>query len=275
MGILAMVHSNRKEIDIGDITVILPGQKTTTFQKRKKKAASGNAGDETSLSFSVITHHGTLDFIALKEADAQIWVRTLTLLNSALQNVDGGNDKFYRYIQEQWNRADVDRSDSLSLDECVTLMRKMNCEVAKKKIKEKMKGKSAMTFVEYQEMMSEIMANRPEITSLIKEIKQQYTTKNKGAKSDPDSLTTQELLFFLNTMQRLPKEPEVTAQQVFVTYFPEERSSQTISLIQFARVLDHNLNSVVDTTATSPGCGDQVMPIFDQQHTRRRNKKTT
>jgi hypothetical protein len=260
-----MVTSSKQEIDVGDITLILMGQKTTSFQKRKKKNGAKGNDDEADRSFSVITHHGTLDFIALKAADAKLWIRTLTLLQSASGDMDGDNsiDKFERYIEEQWKRADTDRDETVNLEECVTLMRKMNCELPRKTVKEKMKGKPSMDFKEYHDLMTEFMTKRPEVVLLVKEIKQKFNSKSaKGQRSDTEELTIPELLHFLNVMQRTsPKEPEVTSQQVSAMYLQGMKNTNptSISTIQFSKILDHSMNSVVDPVATSQGCGDQVI----------------
>ncbi len=253
---------------MGDITLILTGQKTTSFQKRKKKKGAKGNDDEADRSFSVITHHGTLDFIALKLADAKLWVRTLTLLQSATGEMDGENntDKFERYIEEQWKRADTDRDETVNLEECVTLMRKMNCELPRKTVKEKMKGKSSMDFKEYHDLMTEFMTKRPEVVLLIKEIKQKINSKSaKGPRSESDDLTIPEVLHFLNVMQRTsPKDSDVTAQQISAMYLQGAKNPNpnSISTIQFSKILDHSMNSVVDPVATSQGCGDQVVILI-------------
>ena len=122
-----------------------------------------------------------------------------------------------------------------------------------------------MDFKEYHDLMTEFMTKRPEVVILIKEIKQKFNSKSaKGPRSDADELTMPELLHFLNVMQRTsPKESDLTAQQVSAMYLQGSKTSNhttgSISTIQFSKILDHSMNSVVDTVATSPGCGDQVL----------------
>ena len=236
---------------------------TTAFHSRKKKKGDDSIEAEAKCSFSVITHHGTLDFIAGSEHERELWVRILTLLQPSKQGIEGDAyvDKFGMYVMEQWKRADMDRDGSLSVQECVMLLRKMNYEVAKKQIKTRMKDKAELSFEDFQNFMKEMMGNRPEITLLIKEIRLRYASSknaNKGPRNESENLSMDELLFFLNVMQRLPREKEVSREHVISTYFSGEKISDSITVIQFAKILDHSKNSVIDPVSTSQGCGGKV-----------------
>ena len=168
------------------------------------------------------------------------------------------------YVEEQWKRADMDRDGSLSVDECVMLLRKMNYDVARKEIKSRMQGKSELSSNEFQGFMKEMMGKRVEISQLIKDIKQRYASSlsksaNRGPKNESEDLSMDELLFFLNTMQRMPRENQVTREEVIDTYFKGDRISDSITVIHFAKVLDHSRNSVIDPVSTLPGCGGKVL----------------
>ena len=241
-------------------------KQTTAFHNRNKKRTKETFDEEAKRSFSVITHHGTLDFIASNEYEREIWVRVLTLLQPNAQGVDGDAsiDKFAMYVEEQWKRADMDRDGSLSVDECVMLLRKMNYDVARKEIKSRMQGKSELSSNEFQGFMKEMMGKRVEISQLIKDIKQRYASSlsksaNRGPKNESEDLSMDELLFFLNTMQRMPRENQVTREEVIDTYFKGDRISDSITVIHFAKVLDHSRNSVIDPVSTLPGCGGKVL----------------
>ncbi len=189
-----------------------------------------------------------------------MWVRLLKLLQSSSEEVqrEFKGDKFKEYIAEQWKRADVNRDGTLNLDEVMILMRKMNIEVPKKELKEKMKGRPHMNPDEFSQMMLEMMSQRPEVDTLVTEIKQQFNKGNKG-RGDGGDLTVPEFLYFLNTMQRLPGEPEVTLDDVNAYMMDRPISnSGTLSKVQFSMVLDNVRNSVVHPVATSRGCGGSV-----------------
>jgi hypothetical protein len=260
-GFIGMIHRNRKEVEVSDITLILTGQKTTSFHKRKSRNRASD--DEAGRSFSVLTYHGALDLAAPTVTEANLWIRTLTLLQSASRRTDvETTDKFEEYIEEQWRRADTDRDNTVNVDECVVLMRKMNFEFPKQKVKEQMKGKSAMDLKEYHELMLTFMTKRPEIELLVKEIKQQFESKgSKGHRNDKEHLSIPELLFFMNSMQQTPIEPEITLQQISKDFMRSNsmKGASSVSAIQFAKILDHSKNSVVDPITTSPGCGIKVI----------------
>jgi hypothetical protein len=250
--------------------LILEGQKTTAFQKRKSRKKHAGSDEESKRSFSVITHHGTLDLTALTAIDAQLWIRTLSVVHTSFADIgkDTDADKFEEYILEQWKRADVDRDNTVSVEECAILLRKMNCDLPKKILKQKIKG-SSMNFAEYRDLMIQFMSMRPEVNPIIKSIKQQYAKKtavtvssssNLAKKSfDMGELTVEELLFFVNTMQRAPNEPEITLAQLRATYLGKSKAD-TVNNMQFAKILDNSRNSVVDPVMTSRGCGGSVPP---------------
>ena len=63
---------------------------------------------------------------------AKVWVRVLTLLVQKLfadEDETTDHSLFTKYLEEQWNRADTDRSGSLTLKELMHLMKTMNIEV--------------------------------------------------------------------------------------------------------------------------------------------------
>jgi hypothetical protein len=257
-GIVGMIHRNRQAIEVSDITLLLTGQKTTSFQKRQNK--KGASGDEIGRSFSVVTYHGALDLMAPTETEASLWVRTLTLLQSAAREVDvSTTKKFEEYIKEQWRRADTDRDNVVSVDECVVLMRKMNIEFPRNKVKEQMGGKPSMDLKEFHELMERFMTKRPEIGILMQEIRNQFPD-SKGHRNTKEDLSIPELLFFINSIQQTPTEPEVTFQQLTKGWMSDLNLKPTsrVSAIQFAKILDHSMNSVVDPIITSPGCGIKV-----------------
>jgi hypothetical protein len=101
---------------------------TTNFARKRATATS----DEIERSFSVITHDRSLDLIAPSVEYAKVWVRVLTLLVQKLfadEDETTDHSLFTKYLEEQWNRADTDRSGSLTLKELMHLMKTMNIEV--------------------------------------------------------------------------------------------------------------------------------------------------
>ena len=117
--------SSMNFIEISHIVRVETGMNTTNFARRRTTATE----EEVERSFSVVTHDRSLDLIASTVEYAKLWVRILTLqVQKTFLDMEEAaeNSLFTRYLEEQWNRADTDRSGSLTLKELLQLMQKMN-----------------------------------------------------------------------------------------------------------------------------------------------------
>ena len=188
-------------------------------------------------------------------------------MQASSAEIDADADKIEEYILEQWNRADVDRDNSVSLEECAMLLRKMNCDLPKKMLKKKMK-RAAMDYNEYRDLMIGFMSMRPEVAYIIQNIKavcnpkptKSFNSNFSKTSIDVGDLTVKELLYFLNTMQRTPDEPEITIQELRRAYLGRSKDD-TVSMIQLVKILDHARNSLVDPVLVSRGCGGKASHI--------------
>ena len=135
-----------------------------------------------------------------------------------------------------------------------------------------------MNYDEYRDLMIEFMSMRPEVAHIIKTIKSEFKPKHakasfnsKIARASVDigDLTVDELLHFLNKMQRTPDEPEITIQELRRAYLGRSKDD-TVSMLQFLKVLDHARNSLVDPFLVSRGCGGKAshVPIISMAPSR-------
>jgi hypothetical protein len=126
-------------------------------------------------SFSVVTHNRTVDLIARHENVCLVWVRALRILSATAQRAIVGSI-LPLYVQEQWNRADTDRSESIDVNKVLKLVRKLNIEksphdVVSKFHKVDEDEKGILDFDGFGRFMEELFGERDEIKDLIQKIR--------------------------------------------------------------------------------------------------------
>eukprot|EP00288_Rhodomonas_lens_P005909 CAMPEP_0177718304 /NCGR_PEP_ID=MMETSP0484_2-20121128/15506_1 /TAXON_ID=354590 /ORGANISM="Rhodomonas lens, Strain RHODO" /LENGTH=811 /DNA_ID=CAMNT_0019230461 /DNA_START=59 /DNA_END=2494 /DNA_ORIENTATION=+ len=225
------------------------GQTTTNFQKNANK-------DEDSRSFSIITHKRSLDLVAETESMARLWVRTLRLLRRGGAAAHAANS-FMNYTDEQWFRADTDRSGTLEIDEVIKLMRKMNITCSDKEIKKLVKKydmdeNHVLDREEFGEMMKELFSDRMEIRELILMIKHQSQ-----GNANEEFLTVDELVYFENEFQRQNVPPLVDGEwaKKMIVEITGDENEHILNIMNFAIMLDSSENGIYDPEHCKPGCG--------------------
>jgi len=207
-----------------------------------------------------VTHDRSLDLITKTPEMRDVWVRALTLLLMRKNEDKTPGDQFERYLRMQWNRADTDRSGSLTLPEVKALLRKMNIMAKKQWVSEKMKEfdddhNGTMDFEEFQRFMRALGEQRYDVKSIIRDIQ-----KEAGASRQTESnLTAQQLCHFMNTVQRSRTESLWTVEGALkVIREATHESATSLTPMQFASLLDDKANSAFDPISMKEGCGDNI-----------------
>ena len=223
-------------------------------------------------SFSLITHDRTISLIARSVAVCRTWVRALNTLLENARNVGVdyfiGRNAFSMYLQEQWNRADTDRSGVIDSDEMFEVMRKMNINLNKQLVK-KLIGKhkvdrstAGLNLEEFTLVFRELFSERPEVKEIWGEIDrlQREATKSRRQSAEISThgrLGANEFRLFYNAFQRGEDEPEMTADaaQAVIRDYTED---DDMGLIEFAQYLDDDRNSIFDPQRRAPGAGGDL-----------------
>ena len=223
-------------------------------------------------SFSLITHDRTISLIARSVPVCRTWVRALNTLLENARNVGVdyfiGRNAFSMYLQEQWNRADTDRSGVIDSDEMFEVMRKMNINLNKQLVK-KLIGKhkvdrstAGLNLEEFTLVFRELFSERPEVKEIWGEIDrlQREATKSRRQSAEISThgrLGANEFRLFYNAFQRGEDEPEMTADaaQAVIRDYTED---DDMGLIEFAQYLDDDRNSIFDPQRRAPGAGGDL-----------------
>jgi len=272
-------------IEISHIVRVETGMNTTNFARRRATATE----EEIERSFSVVTHDRSLDLIASTVEYAKLWVRLLTLqVQQTFLDVEESAQEslFTRYLEEQWNRADTDRSGSLTLKELLQLMQKMNIASTRKEIKEKMDyytgGSGEIVFEQFVKFMDTLMRERKEVKYLIKELHKEMVKRDKkmnklelvrspgllerpgspGASELPrhhekERLTPEMLCHFFNEVQECA-DGKVWDEEMaleLIRKLADDPGQTSMGVLQFAMMLDDTANSAYDPVKRSFGCG--------------------
>lgn len=139
----APCYSINTEIVVDDIVDVRKGWKTDTFNKigrrvSKKRISSPGQKPELdeSLCFSVV--HGrskqSLDLVAPNAEVADLWVRGLRHLVTVLHGMKQ-EERFERWLKQQFQEADVDKNGSLNYEECLKLLKQLNVKLPKPTVK--------------------------------------------------------------------------------------------------------------------------------------------
>ncbi|EKX51882.1 hypothetical protein GUITHDRAFT_102497 [Guillardia theta CCMP2712] len=196
--------SGTRHLEVSHIVRVEVGQNTTNFNRKTKVSSN----EQISKSFSVVTHDRSLDLIAKTEDIAKLWVRTLKLLVNKQLLQDGRTATFStgnhyrRYLMEQWNRADEDRSENLTLEEVTQLLRKMNVMAKRKWIREQaMKADNShfsLDATQFLTFMNNLMGNRADVKNIMREIHRE----SGGNSYKEELLNAKQLCQFMNTYQK-------------------------------------------------------------------------
>ena len=239
---------------VSHIVLVDVGHKTTNFLKLGK-------ANQENCSFSVITHQRSLDLVAETEMISRLWVRTLRLMRKGPGRAEQQPAKsFTGYTEEQWYRADTDRSGTLELNEVIHLMRKMNITCSNKEItklvrKYDVDQNQSLDRMEFNEMMKELFSNRPEIQELIRTLK-----RLSGGNQNEEFLTPEDLVYFENHIQRESRPPYVDQEWAIKTISETtgDENQEILNVMNFALLLDSPTNGIYDPEHMKPGCGSDL-----------------
>jgi hypothetical protein len=167
---------------------------------------------------------------------------------------------FTGYTEEQWYRADTDRSGTLELNEVIHLMRKMNITCSNKEItklvrKYDVDQNQSLDRMEFNEMMKELFSNRPEIQELIRTLK-----RLSGGNQNEEFLTPEDLVYFENHIQRESRPPYVDQEWAIKTISETtgDENQEILNVMNFALLLDSPTNGIYDPEHMKPGCGSDL-----------------
>ncbi|PSN53110.1 1-phosphatidylinositol 4, partial [Blattella germanica] len=132
-------YSVNQSIVVDDIVDIRKGWKTDTFNKierRINKRTNKSSGKkplvEEATCFSII--HGrnkqSLDLVAPNADVADLWVRGLKHLITVLHGLKQ-EERFERWLKQQFEEADVDNNGCLNFEECLKLLKQLNVKLPK------------------------------------------------------------------------------------------------------------------------------------------------
>ena len=179
-----------------------------------------------------------------------------------------GRNAFSLYLQEQWNRADTDRSGVIDSDEMFDVMRKMNINLNKQLVKKLInkhkveRNSHGLNLEEFTLVFKELFSDRPEIYDLFGDIErmQQEGARKRRLSSEISKqgrLSIDDFRFFYNAFQRGEDEPEMTIEQALVE-IREYTEDDDMGLIDFAQYLDDEKNSIFDPQRRAAGAGCDV-----------------
>lgn len=224
-------------------------------------------------SFSVVCTDRTLDVVAPSTQVKRLWVRALAKMQHDRKTARGSimgrppstADPFRAYLDEQWNRADTDRSGYMDQAELLELLKWINVTDNKRdtrKIFEHFDDDKSKTWEkeEFTLYMEQLWGIRPEVSLIMQDIK-------KISKRPPNEtfISPEELMIFFNEIQagfltESDKPPKPMTKEEAVTETHKYTSSDTaqLSVRHFAALLDDMTNCVYDPRSQLEGCGQSV-----------------
>ncbi|KAJ9575167.1 hypothetical protein L9F63_025880, partial [Diploptera punctata] len=232
------------EIVVDDIVDIRKGWKTDTFNKiertvNKKKSKSPGRKPivDEAACFSVIYGRSkqSLDLVAPSAEVADLWVRGLRHLITVLHGLKQ-EERFERWLKQQFQEADVDNNGCLNFEECQKLLKQLNVKLPKHTVRRLFDGANTNKNLRNGEQVLDAEEFVTFYMNLMSrsEIKQLF---NKYAK-DGKEMKAQELCNFIRTEQNYPNfsiEECNTLIETFEHYNAEKDSFQR--LIGFTSIL--------------------------------------
>jgi hypothetical protein len=269
-GILGSMKKQVRNLDIRHIVRVEEGQNSSNFVKANQLTPMTE--EAKNRSFSLIAHDRTISLVARSVNVCKTWARALTILLDMSRNVGVdyyiGRNGFSMYLQEQWNRADTDRSGVIDSDELFEVMRKMNINLNKSLVK-KMIAKhkvdnsvAGLNLEEFTRVFKQLFSDRPEVVDIFSDIEKMPRETAKGRRASAEivkgeRLTVEDFRFFHNMFQRSEDEPEMTlsqAQEEIRAYSEDEE----LGVLEFAQYLDDDKNSIFDPQRRAAGAGSPV-----------------
>ena len=269
-GFLGSMKKQTRHMVISHIVRVDEGQNSSNFTKASQQMI---VPPDTELkSFSLIAHDRTISLVARSVPVCRTWVRALNIIleNARSIGVDYymGRNAFSMYLQEQWNRADTDRSGIIDSDELYEVTQKMNINASRKEVKKRMRAhkvdkiKAGLNLEEFTEFFHDLFSDRTEIIEILRFIdKRQQTAgfnrRRQKLNMESPRVSAEDFLFFYNTFQRSEDEPEMTLEEakVEIALYSED---DDMGLIEFAQYLDDDRNSIFDPQRRAPGAGGDI-----------------
>lgn len=131
--------SKKMHLDIFDVEEVRKGWKTdvfndveSKFRRRKSYLPFGslNMSEDTCFSIVISPKNDTLDLVACNANDCELWVRGLRHLVANCKNTRR-DQEYERWLRDQFQKADVNRSGSLNFSECQNLLKQLNVSMDK------------------------------------------------------------------------------------------------------------------------------------------------
>ena len=271
-GFLGSVKKQTRHIEISHIVRVDEGQSSSNFTKASQIIEIPE--DTKDKSFSLIAHDRTISVVARSVPVCRAWTRALNILLDISRSVGVdyymGKNAFSMYLQEQWNRADTDRSGIIDSNELFEVTQKMNISATKQQIKTKMrihkldKIKPGLNLEEFTNFFRELFSDRPELIELVKLLHtHQQNSGIQGRRSKPAAETNElrisaaDFQLFHNTFQLGEDEPEMTLHEAMDEIL-EYTEDDDMGLIEFAQYLDDDKNSIFDPQRRAAGAGCDV-----------------
>ena len=178
-GVLGSIATKPHYIEIRHIVSVEQGQYSTNFVLANQLQPMQ---DETKdRSFSVVTHNRTVDLVARSRIVCKVWVRALTILADQAQKAPVGSI-LPAYVEEQWHRADTDRTGSIDQQKVLKLVRKLNIEKSPHdtiskfhKVDEDEHG--TLDNETFTKFMEELFGERDEIKDLMQKIRSEAPSR--------------------------------------------------------------------------------------------------
>ncbi|XP_029839472.2 1-phosphatidylinositol 4,5-bisphosphate phosphodiesterase eta-2 isoform X1 [Ixodes scapularis] len=133
------ICSKKTYLDIFDVEEVRKGWKTdvfndveSKFRRRKSYLPFGslNMNEDTCFSIVISPKNDTLDLVACNANDCELWVRGLRHLVANCKNTRR-DQEYERWLRDQFQKADVNRSGSLNFSECQNLLKQLNVSMDK------------------------------------------------------------------------------------------------------------------------------------------------
>ncbi len=112
-----------------------------------------------------------------------------------------------RYLQEQWNWADTDRSGIIESKELHKITQKMNLNTTKRSIKEQMRQhkfdqiKPSLNLEQFTTFFRELFSDRPELVDILRTIKSMLEASDIGGQTHADFVHTMQTMQTFQTLK--------------------------------------------------------------------------
>jgi Ca2+-binding EF-hand superfamily protein len=265
------------QFDLAHARKLVHGQRTNAFrinQERKKTCGP----DFLDRSFSIVGASRSLDVVAPSREAAKVWSRTIELL---LDKFQSDNNTFQSYIELHWDKADTDRSGSLTFSEVQEVIQNMSINFNKPWFEKKFSqfdtdGDRTMNKDEFAQFTRHLFSDRPEVEQLVVSISSDdedadMPTSSSAADSKRLSgqttrISLQAFIRFWNVFQRNPLQDEMDeddAKSIFRRIVGSD--AQFLDIMEFATYLDSRENDVFDPSRSAPGCGSDNLKTYMSQ----------